>query len=89
MAHLKRSIVEVKTDENCQAHALVIATAKVTNDPNYKAYRQRRKILPKLRELLQASGVDLSRGGGIPELQAFQRHLSQYMIVVYSGLLHV
>ena len=36
--------------------------------------------------MLQASGVDLSRGGGIPELQAFQRHLSQYRILVYSGL---
>jgi hypothetical protein len=71
MAHLKRSIVEVKTVENCLAHALVIAMAKVTNDPNYKAYIQGRKILPKVRELLQASGVDLSRGGGIPEYKPF------------------
>jgi len=44
MAHLKRSIVEVKTEENCLANALVIAIAKVENDPNYKAYRQGRKI---------------------------------------------
>jgi hypothetical protein len=86
MAHLKRSIVEVKTDENCPAHALVIAMAKVTNDSNYKAYTQGRKILPKVRELLQVSSVDLSRGGAIPELQAFQRHLSLYRIVVYSVL---
>ena len=86
MAQLKRSIVQVKAKENCLAHALVIAISRVMNDPNYKAYRQGRKILPKVRELLQASGVDLSRGGGIPELQAFQRHLSQYRIVVYSGL---
>jgi hypothetical protein len=77
MAHLKRSIVEVKTDENCLVHALMIAMAKLMNDPNYKAYRQDRKILPKVRELLQASDVDLSRGGGIPELQAFHRLLSQ------------
>ena len=40
MAHLKKSIVEVKTEENSLAHALVIAVAKVENDPNYKAYRQ-------------------------------------------------
>ena len=85
-AHLKRSIVEVKARDNCLVHALVIAVARLANDPNYKAYRQGRKILPKVRELLQASGVDLGRGGGIPELQAFQRHLSQYRIVVYSGL---
>ena len=55
--------------------------AKTTNNPDY----QGRKILPKVRELLQASDVHLSREG-IPELQAFQRHLSVYRIVVYSGL---
>jgi hypothetical protein len=71
MAHLKRSIVEVKA-ANCLRHALVIAMAKLTNDPNYIQYRMgRKKIMPKVRELLQAAGVDLSRGGGIPELQAF------------------
>jgi len=86
LAHLKRSIVEVNAEENYLAHALMIAVAKVTKDPGYKAYRQGRKILPKVRELLQVSGVDISRGGWIPELQAFQRHLSQYRIVVYSGL---
>jgi hypothetical protein len=81
MTHLKRSIVEVKAKENCLAHALVIAVARVTNDPDYQVYRHGWKILPKVREMLQATGVDLSRGGGIPELQAFQRHLSQYRIV--------
>jgi hypothetical protein len=34
MAHLKKSIVEVKAKENCIAHALVIAIAKLTNNPN-------------------------------------------------------
>jgi len=37
MAHRKRSIVEVQAEENCLAHALVIAIAKVDKDPNYKA----------------------------------------------------
>jgi hypothetical protein len=46
MAHLKKSIVEVKSEENCLAHALVIAIAKITNDSNYKAYRQGRIIRP-------------------------------------------
>jgi hypothetical protein len=86
MAHLKRSIVEARAEVNCLAHALVIAIARVTNDPNYQSYRKGyKKILPKVHELLQASGVDLSRGV-IPELHAFQRYLSQYRIVVYSGL---
>jgi hypothetical protein len=86
MVHLKRSIVEVMTDENCLAHALVIAVVELTDDPHYNSCRRGRKILPKVRELLQATGVDLNRGGEIPELQAFQRHLSQYRIVVYSDL---
>jgi hypothetical protein len=86
MAQLKRSIVEVKPKENGLAHAPMIAVVRATNDADYKAYRQGWKTFPKVREMLQAPGVDLSREGGIPELQAFQRHLSQYRLVVYSGL---
>jgi hypothetical protein len=79
--------VEVKAKENCLAHAFVIAVAKLTNDPGYVQYRMgRKKILAKVHELLQASGVDLSRGGGIPEIQAVQRHLSEHRIMMYSGL---
>ena len=37
MALLKRSIVEVRAEENCLAHALVIGIAMLDNDPNYKA----------------------------------------------------
>jgi len=42
MAHLKTSIVKVKAEENCLAHALLISIAKVENDPDYNAYRQGR-----------------------------------------------
>jgi len=45
MACLKTSKVEVKAEENCLAHALIISIAKVENDPVYKAYRQGRKIV--------------------------------------------
>ena len=71
MAHLKRSVVEVNPEENCLAYALVIAVAKLTNDPDYQAYRKGRQIFPKVRDLLQASGVDLSREGGIPNNRHF------------------
>ena len=40
MAHLKKSIVLVKSETNCLAHALLIVIAKVTKDPNYKTYMQ-------------------------------------------------
>jgi len=34
MARLKESVLEVKTEENCLAHALIIAIARVGNDAN-------------------------------------------------------
>ena len=37
MAHLKKSTVQVKSETNCLAQALVISSAKATKDPNYKA----------------------------------------------------
>jgi len=33
LAHLKRSIIEVKAEENCLAHALIIAIARLEKDP--------------------------------------------------------
>ena len=42
MAHPKRIIVEVKAEESCLAHVLIIAIAIVDNEANYKAYRQGR-----------------------------------------------
>jgi hypothetical protein len=85
MAHLKKSIVEVKTEENCLARALVIAVAKVENDPNYKSYIKGWKIRHAVQTLLDETGIDLSNGGGIPELTRFQEHFRQYKIVVYHG----
>ena len=40
MAHVKRSIINVKAETNCSAHALIIAIARLTNDPNYSSYRK-------------------------------------------------
>ena len=45
MAHLRKSIIQVKAETNCLAHALIIAIAKLTNDLNYKAYIQGQNIL--------------------------------------------
>ena len=86
LAHLKKSIVQVKAETNCLAHALIIAIAKATKDPNYKAYVQGRKIYPKVAQLLAVTGISLDNGGGIPELERFQDHFRHYKIVVYTGL---
>jgi len=86
MAHLKRSIVEVNAEENCVAHALVIAIAKIDEDPNYKAYIQGRKIRHVIEILLETTGINLSNGAGISDLVRFQEHFREYKIVVYCAL---
>jgi hypothetical protein len=37
-------------------------------------------------ELLKASGTDLTNGGGLEELQKFQKYISDYKIIVFDGL---
>jgi hypothetical protein len=89
MAQLKRSIVEVKSETNCLAHALLIARARVDNDPDYDAYRRggRGILLAAVDNLLQTTGIDLQNGGGIAELDRLQTHFeNRYRIVVYGGL---
>jgi hypothetical protein len=46
LARLKSSIIEVKAEQKCLGHDLIVAIARVNNDPNYKSYRQGRKIRP-------------------------------------------
>jgi len=68
------------------AHALIINIIKLTNDPDYKAYRLGRKIRPVVNHLLATTGIDLSIGGGISELIRFQEYFKEYRIVVFGGL---
>ena len=77
MVHLKRSIVEVKAEENCLAHALIISIVKLINDSDYNAFRKWYKIRPVLDHLLVTTGIDLTNGGGIPELMQFQEHFKE------------
>jgi hypothetical protein len=83
MAQLKRRIVEGKAENNCPAHALVIEIANLTNDPDYKAFRQGRKIHAVVDILLATTGIDMTNGGGISELMKFQKHFKDYRIVVF------
>ena len=71
VAHLKISIVEVRAEENCLAHALIIAIARLHNDPNNTSYRKSFKIRPVVDQLLQTTGIDLKNVAGIPELTRF------------------
>jgi hypothetical protein len=87
MAHLKRSIIEVKAEQNCLAHALIIAIARLNNDSNYISYRKGNRIRPEVDYLLRTTGIDLTDGGRIPQLTPFQEHFkTYYRIIVYGGL---
>jgi len=81
---IKKSIVTMKAALLCLNHAVIIAMARVKGDPKYASYRLVYG-LNKHVELLNASGVDLSNGGGIEVLQQFQEYLSDYKIV-FDGL---
>ena len=67
--------MKVKAERYCLSYALVITIAKITNDPNYKSYRDGRKIGPVVQRLLETTGINLDRGGGIRELTRFQEYL--------------
>jgi hypothetical protein len=86
MAHLKKSIIEVKAEENCLAHALLIAISRINKDPKYESYRKGYKIRPAVQNLLETTGINLDRKGGIRELTQFQDYFKDYRIVVYAGL---
>ena len=86
MAHLKRSIIEVRAEDNCLAQALIIAIARLHNDPNYTSYRKNFTIRPVVDQLLETTFIDLKICCGIPELTRYQEHFHEYKIVVYSGL---
>ena len=86
LVHLKRSIIEVGAEDNSLAHAPIIALARIDNDPNYKIYREGRKILPLIQQFLETTVIDLKNVAGITELRRFQEHFRDYKIVVYAGL---
>ena len=83
MAHHKKIIIEVKDEDNCLAHAFIIAISRVNNDSNYNSYRRGYKIRPVVQNLLETTGINLTNGAGIPELVRYQEHFHEYKIVVY------
>jgi hypothetical protein len=63
-------------------NAFIIAMVRVNGDPNYQSYRDGRGLKKPAEDLMKASGVHLTNGGGFQERQQFQDHLSDYQIIV-------
>jgi len=66
MAHLKTSVVELKTEDNCLAHSVTLDIAKADKDPNSESYLHGYMIRSVVRTLLDKTGIDLSGGWRYP-----------------------
>ena len=83
----KRSVITINnTDNLCLARSLVVAIAKIENDPKYRSI-----ISPKGHIQLQRA-LDLHQAPGVPlglcgldEVKLFQKYLTNYEITVVSG----
>ena len=82
----KRSIVRIRNDDDlCMARALVVAKAKLDNDPQYKSIvDHRRPMQTRLaQELHQNAGAPLGPCG-IEQAKQFQAYLTEYQINIVS-----
>ena len=85
--HKKKSIITIQNNDNlCLARALVVAIAKIEKDPKYKqlANPNERAQEKKAKELHKAAKVPLGPCG-IPEVELFQKYLTNYEINIVSG----
>ena len=85
--HKKGSVVTIKNNDNlCLARALVVAVAKIENAPNYRTLiRSDKRIQEKeAKKLHTAANVPLGPCG-IPEVEMFQKHLTNYEINIVSA----
>ena len=83
----KNSVVRIKNkDDLCLARALVVARAKIDNDPRYKYIKDSRAPLQREKafDLHEAANVPLGPCG-LNEVALFQQYLTDYQIVIISG----
>ena len=83
----KHSVVRIKNkDDLCLARALVVARAKIENDPRYNQIRNSKKPIQREKafDLHEAANVPLGPCG-LNEVALFQQYLTNYQIVIISG----
>ena len=83
----KNSVVRIKNkDDLCLARALVVARAKVDNDPRYNHIKKSDRPLQREKafDLHEAANVPLGPCG-LNEVALFQQYLTDYQIVIISG----
>ena len=85
--HKKGSVITIKNNDNlCLARALVVAIARIEKDPKYKILINSRKTAQQMKamELHRAANVPFGPCG-LPEVDLFQKYLTNYEINIVSG----
>ena len=83
----KKSIIRIHNNDNlCLARALVVAVARIENDPKFNQIRRsdRDVQLERALQLHQAANVPLGPCG-MDEVKLFHQYLTNYQIIVVSG----
>ena len=83
----KKSIITINnTDNLCLARALVVAIARIENDPKYDQLRKSDREIQRERalQLHRAANVPLGLCG-LDEVKLFQAYLTNYEITIVSG----
>jgi len=57
------------------SHALIIANARVNVDLKYKSYRDGHGLKQPVKDVLNASDIQLNNGTGFKELERFQYYI--------------
>ena len=85
--HKKGSVITIKNNDNlCLARALVVAIAKIENDPNYTNLRDSKKRAQQNKAIALHERANVPFGPcGLPEVDLFQKYLTNYEINIVSG----
>ena len=83
----KGSVVTIKNNDNlCLARALVVAIAKIEKDPNYKNLIDSKNRAQQNKAIALHERANVPFGPcGIPEVEMFQKYLTNYEINIVSG----
>ena len=83
----KKSVITINNKDNlCLARALVVAIARIENDPKYDQIRRSDRYIQQERalQLHRAANVPLGLCG-LDEVKLFQAYLTNYEITIVSG----
>ena len=85
--HKKGSVITIKNNDNlCLARALVVAIAKIENNPNYKNLRDSNNRAQQNKAIALHERANVTFGPcGLPEVDLFQKYLTNYEINIVSG----